>query len=157
MSPLEITDLGENDWIRMILYSYPGWGKTSLEATSGYTGRTLIVRSHVDLIPSRALKMPNCQQVIANTHEKMDEVLNMLRLSNHPYEWVWWDNISTAQDVLLDDVWEAVLAEKPGRGYLLDQQGRSTGKPNLTPSSGLDRGEYGRNAERIQQWVRHMV
>jgi hypothetical protein len=29
--------------------------------------------------------------------------------------------------------------------------------PNLSPRSGLDKGEYGRNMERIQQWIRHMV
>lgn len=154
-----IEPIGAGDWIRMLLYSYPGWGKTSVEGTAALSGRTLIIRSSMDLMPARILNIPNLDQVVCDTHEAMDEILDYCRMTqDFPYLWVWWDNISTAQDVLLDDIWEATYAEKPGRNYLLDKEtGLSTGKPNLTPTSGLDRGEYGRNADRIQRWVRHMV
>jgi hypothetical protein len=83
-------------------------------------------------------------QVVASTWEDMGKVLEHLRMSNHGYNWVWWDNISVAQDVLLDDIWEATTLLRPDRLA-------------LTPKGGLDKGEYGRNMERIQQWVRHMV
>lgn len=154
---IPIEPIGAGDWIRMMMYSHPGWGKTSIWGTAALTGRTLIIRSSMDLMPARILQIPGLEQVTCDTHEQMDDMLDYCRMTeNFPYLWVIWDNISTAQDVLLDDVWEAVIAEKPQRHWLLDENGRKI-KPNLTPSSGLDRGEYGRNAERIQRWVRHMV
>ena len=154
----DIKPIGTGEWVRFMLYSFPGWGKTSIEGTSAAYGKTLIIRSSADLMPARILNMPNLDQVTVDTHEAMDDILDYCRMTqNFPYKWVWWDNISTAQDVLLDDVWEATIAEKPGRNYQLDSSGRSTGRPNLTPTSGLDRGEYGRNAGRIERWVRAMV
>lgn len=130
--------------MRLVVYAYPGWGKTSLIATAAEAGqKVLIIRSSADLIPARALNS-GAEQFVADTWEKMTEILMYFQSGNHPYEWVWWDNISVSQDVLLDDIWAAVVAEKPHRGA-------------LTPQGGLDRGEYGRNMERIQQWVRHMV
>lgn len=143
-------------WIRLGVYSYPGWGKTSLAATSAELGRTLIIHSSLSLLPSRVLRTPNLDEFEADTWEKMLEIQDYLRMSQHPYEWVWWDCASIDQDVLLDDVWAGTIADKPGRAYKLGEGGTITG-PNLSPSSGLDRGEYGRNMERIQQWVRHMV
>lgn len=147
-----IEPVGRGDWIRLGIYAYPGWGKTSLVGTSGATGRTLIIKSSLDLIPSRVLKAStNVEQFVADSWEKMLEIQTYLRTSDHPYLWVWWDCASVHADVLLDDVWAGTVAEKPARAFL------SSGKPNLTPTSGLDKGEYGRNMERIQQWVRHMV
>lgn len=138
------------DWVRLILHAPPGWGKTSLIGSGAADGiKTLIIRSSMDLIPKRVLvaarQYPGMiDQVICDNWEKMTEIQEYLRLSNHGYDWVWWDNISVAQDVLLDDIWQAVLAQRPDRAA-------------LTPQGGLDKGEYGRNMERIQQWVRHMV
>jgi hypothetical protein len=152
---LDIRPVGEGDWVRMMLYSYPSWGKTSLLGTSGALGNTLIIHSSLDLMPARIMKLPGLTQVTCDTWEKMDRVLDLLRMTEHGYTWVWWDCISVAQDVLLDDVWEATIAEKPQRAFKM-VDGKRAG-PNLTPTSGLDRGEYGRNMERIQQWVRHMV
>lgn len=150
-----IEPIGRGDWLRLGVYTYPGWGKTSFIGTSGFVGRTLIIRSSLDLIPSRVLKIPNVEQYVADTWEKMLEIQNYLRMSEHPYLWVWWDCVSNAEDVLLDDVWDGTVAEKPARAFIV-VDGKIVG-PNLSPTSGLDRGEYGRNMERIQQWVRHMV
>jgi hypothetical protein len=148
--------VGAGEWVRMGLYAFPGWGKTSLIGTSAKVGRTLIIKSSMDLMPSRVLKTPGLEQFTADNWEKMLEVQQYFQMANHPYTWVWWDCASVHQDVLLDDVWSSTVAEKPSRAYLIDDRGRA-GKPNLSPSSGLDKGEYGRNMERIQQWVRHMV
>jgi len=151
-----ITPVGTGDWIRLGLYSYPGWGKTSLAGTAAEAGRTLIIHSSLSLLPSRILKLPNLEHFLADNWEQMLEVQEYLRMSQHPYLWVWWDCVSIDQDVLLDDVWDATVAEKPARAYQIGADGKP-GKPNLSPTSGLDRGEYGRNMERIQQWIRHMV
>jgi len=140
----------------MGLYSFPGWGKTSLAGTSVELGQTLIIHSSLSLLPSRVMNLPKLDEFEADTWEQMLEIQEYLRMSNHPYEWVWWDCASIDQDVLLDDVWAGTIAEKPGRAYKLGSNGKPTG-PNLSPTSGLDKGEYGRNMERIQQWIRHMV
>lgn len=155
-SGLGIEDVSATDWIRMMLYSYPGWGKSSLIAEGASKYRTLIIRSSLDLMPRRALNR-GAKQVIADTHEKMLEILQWCQhvADPFPFEWIWWDCASIAQDVLLDDVWQGTIAEKPGRAYFIEKDG--TKRPNLSPSSGLDRGEYGRNMERMEQWVRHMV
>jgi hypothetical protein len=151
-----IEPVGAGDWVRMMLHSFPGWGKTSLLGTAAGHGRMLIIRSSMDQMPSRIVKHKNIDQFVADTHEKMIEIEDFCRMSNHGYVWVAWDCISTAQDMLLDDIWEGTIAEKPQRHWVLDENGRRL-KPNVTPTSGLDRGEYGRNMERMQRWVRHMV
>jgi hypothetical protein len=111
-----ITPVGRDEWMRWVMFAYPGAGKTSYIATAAAAGlRTLII------------------------------------------DWVWWDNISVAEDKLLDDVWQNTVAEKPSRAFHIDKQTGKPGKPNLSPTSGLDKGEFGRNMERIGQWVRHMV
>jgi len=153
----DIVPVNAGDKIRMFLYSYPGWGKTSLIATGAEKYKTLIVRSSMDLIPKRALNS-GAEQVICDTHEQMLEILEYARMSNtFDYEWVWWDCVSIAQDMLLDDVWEAAWMNKPGRNWVLDDRGQPTSKPNITPTGGKDRPEYWTNADRIQQWVRHMI
>jgi hypothetical protein len=129
----------------MMLYSYPSWGKTSVVGTSAEAGRTLLVHSSMDLMPSRVLNQPGLDEVVCDTHEEMDDVLDYCRMTqDFPYLWVWWDCISIAQDVLLDAVWEATLAFSPHRRV-------------KSIRGGLDRPEYGTNAEHIQRWVRYMV
>lgn len=154
---LGIQPVGAGDWVRILVFSPPSWGKTSIWGTAAAAGmKTLIIRSTVDQMPSRIMQS-GAEMVIAETWEKMFELQDYLRMANHGYVWVFWDNVSTHQDVLLDDVWDGTIAVNPKRQFIVDEQGRSTGKPNLTPTSGLDKGEYGRNMELIQRWVRHMV
>jgi hypothetical protein len=156
----EIKPVGAGDWVRMMLYAFPGWGKTSFLATAAEAGmKTLIIRTPMDQVPKRALRS-GADEVVVTTWEDMmgnsDSVLDVLRFSDHGYEWVWWDNISVDQDVLLDDVWAATVDAKPARAYKLDGSGNKAGL-NLSPTSGMDKGEYGRNMERIQQFIRHIV
>jgi hypothetical protein len=143
----EITKLGASAYVRMMLYAYPGWRKTSFVATTPDAGfKTLLIRSPLDQLPARALKA-DMEEVVVSTWEDMmggEGILDWLRYDNHGFEFVWVDCWSVLQDVLLDDVWAATIADKPHRA-------------NLTPSGGLDRGEYGRNMERIGQFVRHLV
>lgn len=143
----QINKLGGSRFIRQMLYAYPGWGKTVYAATAAEAGyKTLFIRTPMDQVPARALAA-GAEEYVASTWEDMsggDGILEYLRMADHGFEWVWWDCLSIDQDVLLDDVWAAVIAEKPHRG-------------TLTPAGGLDRGEYGRNMERIQQFIRHVV
>lgn len=108
-------------------------------------------------MPSRIIGLPGVEQFEASTWEKMLEIQEFMRMANHGFDWVWWDCASVAQDALLDDIWSGTVAEKPARAFLIDPDTGKPGKPNTTPTSGLDKGEYGRNMERIGQWVRHMV
>lgn len=146
-----IHPVGSGDWVRWMMHSFPGWGKTSLLATAADLGKVLIVRSSLDLMPARAVKTPGLDEVVCDTWEQMLEVQDFARMSDHDYLFIAWDSVSLAQDALLDDIWAGTIAEKPARAFKQD------GTPLLTPASGLDRGEYGRNMERIQQWVRHMT
>lgn len=140
-----IQPIGTGDWVRWMLYSYPGWGKSSVVGTSAEYGRTLIIHSSMDLMPARILKTPNLDHVVADTHEKMDEVLNYCQMEDpFPYDWVWWDCVSIAQDVLLDDIWASTIILYPHRN-------------DKTIKGGLDKGEYGRNMDMMGRWVRHMV
>jgi hypothetical protein len=72
----------------------------------------------------------------------MDDAQEYLRLHGHEWDWVWLDSISLWQDTGLDDIWQAVLERRPDRGAL---------------HAGMDKGEYGRNMERIGQMVRDVV
>jgi hypothetical protein len=120
----DIQPVGAGDWIRQLVYAYPGWGKTSYIGTQP---KTLIIHSSLDLM------------------EKMDEVLDYCRMAEpFPYEWVWLDCISTAQDIWLDDIWASTIVLYPHRD-------------NKTIKGGLDKGEYGRNMDMIMRWIRHMV
>lgn len=156
----EIQKLGKGKYVRMMLYAYPGWRKTSLIATTPEAGfKTLLIRSPLDQLPARALKA-DMDEVVVTTWEDMmggDGILDTLRYDKHGYEFVWVDCWSVIQDVLLDDIWAGTIAAKPHRAYNVDKQTGEIKGLNLTPTSGLDQGEYGRNMERIGQFTRHLV
>lgn len=157
--PPAIAKVGQDDFIRHMLYSFPGWGKTSYLGTAAAAGmKALLIRSPMDQVPARILQSGTDEVIVKNWEDMTggDGILDFLRYSQHGYEWVFFDSISIIQDVLLDDVWAGVIADKPGRAFKLDDSGKITG-PNLSPTSGLDRGEYGRNMERLQQFIRHIV
>lgn len=139
-----IRDAGKDDYIRWMLYAYPGHGKTSFISSGAAEGlKILLIRSPMDQIPKRALGT-GMQEWIVSSWEDMLEVQEYAQHEGSKWDWIWEDCISVMQDVLLDDIWGATVAEKPHRD-------------NLTPSGGLDRGEYGRNMERIKRHVRHMA
>lgn len=143
-----IQEAGIGDKARMCLYSYPTVGKTSFLATGprGEGGRklkVLVVRSYADGMPARAIGS-GLKEWVANDWTEMLKVQEWARHDGSEFDWVWWDCASIAQDVLLDDIWDATVDAKPARAA-------------LTPEGGMDRGEYGRNMERIQQWLRAMV
>jgi hypothetical protein len=72
------------------------------------------------------------------------EMLNALEYLRHDgakdYKWAWLDSISLWQDTGLDDIWEGVIQLRPDRAQW-----------------SLDKGEYGINMWRLQQWVRTAI
>jgi hypothetical protein len=72
------------------------------------------------------------------------EMLNALEYLRHDgakdYKWAWLDSISLWQDTGLDDIWEGVIQRRPDRAQW-----------------SLDKGEYGINMWRLQQWVRAAI
>lgn len=145
-----ITDVGSTGagrWARVCFYNHPGTHKTSLIG-DGTAGKVLLIRSPQDNIPARIRRNSNVKEWVVSTWEEMsgdsDSVLQYLRHDGHEWDWIWLDCFSVLQDVLLDDIWQAVIAEKPHRAA-------------LTPAGGMDKGEYWRNAERLQQFIRSAV
>lgn len=138
---------GAGRWARVCFYNYPGSHKTSLIG-DGTAGKVLIIRSPMDNIPARIRANKNVQEWVVSTWEEMsgdsDSVLQYMRHEGHEWDWIWLDCLSVLQDVLLDDVWQATVAYKPHRAA-------------LTPQGGMDAGEYWRNAERLQQFIRSAV
>jgi hypothetical protein len=119
----------------MLLYGPPGAGKTRLIGVPG----SLIIHPPTDHVDS-------IRVVGADEWEVTDwaEMLNALEYMRHDaakdYKWVWLDSISLWQDTGLDDIWEGVIGRRPDRAAWT-----------------LDKGEYGINMWRLQQWVRTAI
>lgn len=138
-----IEPVSKDDYIRALMYGNPSAGKTSLIGSGADEYKTLIIRPPLDHIPARVLGT-KAEQWIVRTWEDMDEVMQFYRHEGDQYDWIWLDSISGWQDQGLDDIWYATVELFPHRA-------------DKTIKGGLDRGEYGRNMERIGQWVRHIV
>lgn len=134
--PDAIQPLGKSKKISFLLYGPPGAGKTRL---IGERDRTLLVRPPYDHTDSVRVELAE-EWIVYD----WPEMLNVHEFARHEgakhYDWIWLDSISLFQDTGLDDIWDGLIAQKPHRAQF-----------------GLDRGEYGINMWRLQQWVRHMV
>jgi hypothetical protein len=119
----------------MLLYGPPGAGKTRLIGVPG----SLILHPPTD-------HMDSIRVTGADEWEIHDwaEMLNALEYLRHDgakdYKWAWLDSISLWQDTGLDDIWEGVIQRRPDRAQW-----------------SLDKGEYGINMWRLQQWVRTAI
>lgn len=122
--------------IALLVYSIPGAGKTRLVGTGGEG--TLLIRPPTDHTDS--IRTPGVEEWIVHGWEEMTEVHDYLRHDGEKHKWVWLDSISLFQDTGLDEIWADVIADKPHRAQY-----------------GIDKGEYGRNMDRLGRWVRHTV
>lgn len=140
----EVTEAGEplarSKHIRMGVYADPGTGKTDLVGSSQHIGPTLIIRPPVDHTDSILDPGPNLRERIVRSWTDMDEELDYLRAEGERWEWVWLDSASLAYDVLIDDIWDTVITEKPHRKRF-----------------GLDKQEFGINMHRLGLWMRYVI
>ena len=124
-----------------MLYGMWSVGKTVLVGTT--PGRVLLLRpptDHTDSIPN---PHPGLEEWIIPDWDTMAEAHEYLRAEGYKdFDWVWLDSISLWQDIGLDDIWEATKENNPAR---------------KVKHAGMDKGEYGRNMERLLQWVRQTV
>jgi hypothetical protein len=121
----------------MLLHGPPGIGKTLLIAQQP---RTLILHPPTDHLDS-IQKPSNVKEIILNDHDDAEQAHQYLQQGgSDKFDWVWLDSLSLFQDHGLDEIWANLIAAHPHR-----------------KEWGLDKGEYGRNMERISRWVRQMV
>lgn len=122
---------------QMLIHGPPGIGKTLLIAQQP---RTLILHPPTDHLDS-IQKPSNIEEIILNDHDDADQAYQFLQQGgSDAYDWVWLDSLSLFQEHGLDEIWKNLIAKYPHR-----------------KEWGLDKGEYGRNMERISRWVRQMV
>jgi AAA domain len=135
----EIRPVSESDKINIMLYAWPGVGKTRFIGSTDRPAHSLIIRPPQDHTDS--IRGTGVQEWVVHNWTEMSEALEYLRESRGDgFEWVWLDSISLYQDVGLDDIWEGVVARNPRRNQF-----------------GLDKGEYGINMTRLARWIRFIV
>lgn len=126
------------------IHGDPGVGKSRLIGTT--RGRVLIIharQSHLNsLLPADKARMKRgeIEEARPNDWDDMAELQTYLRQDGEVYDFVWIDDIQTLFEVLLDDLWDTVIIEKPARARF-----------------GLDKAEYGINMERLSRWIRHTI
>lgn len=134
--PDAIQPVGMSKKICFMLYGPPGAGKTKLV---GERDQTLLIRPPTDHADS--IRVAGAEEWIVFDWAEMNNVMEYARHDGaKDFDWIWLDSISLFQDAGLDDIWDGVIAQKPHRAQY-----------------SLDKGEYGINMWRLQQWVRHMV
>lgn len=128
-----------------------GIGKTRLLGTAGRGGPkpTLFIKAAVSKLDSlepedraRAAR-GEIEVATIRDHDDLsgtDGLLPYLRAEGEKYSWVLMDDVQHLYDVGLDDLWEAVIAEKPARARY-----------------GLDKPEYGINMERLGRFLRYVL
>ena len=138
--PSAIKPLSQDAKIFHLIYGFPNSGKTSYIAAAAAEGKKiLLIKSPLDHIPARALSS-GMEQWVVQTWDDMDEVLQYGRHDGGDWDWFAWDSISLTQDQTLQAIWDDLIIAKPHRAKYR-----------------VDKGEYGVNMWRIEQWVRHMV
>jgi hypothetical protein len=139
--------LEQGKGINMLLFGFPGVGKTPLLGSSEL--RTLIIRPPADHTAS--IRSPhNCREMVAADWAGMYEAKRYAQQKGwKEFDWVWLDSLSVFQDFGLRDVLGDAIARKPSRAV---EKGGTT-----IAEHGADQGEYGINFSRITGWVQDMV
>jgi hypothetical protein len=141
--PSSIVEIGSSKFTKTLIYANWGAGKTVFIGSGGR--QTLILRAptdHTDSILNFYPPELRPREWIVHDWDEMEQVHQYLRLNGSDWENVWLDSISAWQDTGLDDIWAAVLERRPDRNQL---------------HAGKDKGEYGRNMDRLGEWVRNVV
>lgn len=141
--PNSIREVGESKFIKLMLFAQWGVGKTVFVGSSG--PRSLILRppiDHTDSIISHYMPAQRPKEWVLHDWDEANMAWEYVRLHGGEWDWIWLDSISLFQEIGLDDIWQATIAHNPNR--------------NLK-HAGKDKGEYGRNMDRLSEWVRNVV
>lgn len=141
--PNSIRDIGESKFTKILVQAMPGVGKTVFVGSGG--PKSLILRpptDHTDAILRHYTKEQRPKEWVLHDWDEADTAGEYLRLHGHEWDFVTLDSISLFQETGLDDIWQAVIERRPGRNAL---------------HAGKDKGEYGRNMDRLGEWVRNIV
>lgn len=136
--PSQIVPLGSGtaQFMRLLLFSEPGEGKTTLIGTSP---KALILECDRGEI-SAVIAGSTAQKWSIDDWSDMEEAMSYLRNGGaKEWDWVWIDSLSVFQDLGLDQIMEDLVAAKPHRQVW-----------------GADKGEYGQNMSRISRTCREM-
>lgn len=140
---VEIRDVSASSNIFWLIHGDTAIGKTTFIGSCAEMGlKTLIIRpptEHVD-----AILRSGAKEIVVRDWTEIAEAEDYVRYNGHEWDWVWLDSASLLQDIGLDDVYEATLDSKGGRG------GRRA-------MFGPDRSEYRTNMWRIESMIRHIV
>lgn len=119
------------------LYAHPKTGKTRFIGETKM--RTLIIRPPTD--HPNAIRWGNVRQAVVEDWAGIYDVQEQLRSGLwKKFDWVWLDSLSAFQSFGVDDIFEQEVKRFPHRMQY-----------------GADKGEYGRNMERLGRWIREIV
>lgn len=146
MSMVKPQKLRQGQGVCMLLFGFPGVGKTPLIGSSEV--KTLIVRPPTDHTTS--IRSPhNVQELVVPDWAGMYEAKRYAQQEGwKEFEWVWLDSLSVFQDFGLRDCLQDAVIRKPSRSV---KKGGET-----IPELGADKGEYGTNMDRITAWIQDM-
>jgi hypothetical protein len=146
--PPQIRPLGHDLslWIRFLVHSEPGVGKTVLAGTT--KSRSLILLADPN-VQSAVLYGSTADKWEMNNWTDMENALMYLAHEGYrDYDWVWLDSETHFQERGLDGIMEELIVGNPSRGQ--------AGKPHRV-KWGTDKGDIGQNMSRLAMWHRDMI
>lgn len=138
--PPQIVPLGHDlsMWIRFLVHSEPGVGKTVLAATT--RGRVLILLADPN-VQSAVLYGSTADKWEMNSWTDMENALMYLSHEGfRDYDWVWLDSITHYQERGLDGIMTELVQQKAHRFKWA-----------------ADKGEIGQNMSRLSMWFRDLI
>lgn len=136
--PPQIVPLGDglDKYIRMMVYSAPGQGKTVFAGTSP---KCLILEADRGT-ESALVRGSKAEKWIVNDWDDMAEAYTYLRHGGtNDFDWVWIDSLTLFQERGLDHIMADLVAQKSHRQIWAP-----------------DKGEYGQNMNRVSKLVRDL-
>lgn len=136
--PPQIVPVGADvEFIKMLIYSKPGQGKTVL---AGSSPKCLILEADRGTASAKRLGSKAEKWRLEDWND-LEEALSYLRNGGTAnFDWVWLDSITLFQERGMDQIMDDLVAEKSHRKVYLP-----------------DKGEYGQNMNRLGRRMRELV